>query len=73
MTGVPSDTLYILSMSESGHLGERHQARRTGAGLAAGDMVEGDCTLLGRGVAVGVTWLFTSASVFSPTRENGSG
>jgi len=53
--------------------GERHQARKTGGGLATGDVVEGDCTLLGRGVAVGVTWLFTSASIFSLMQVNGSG
>jgi hypothetical protein len=48
-------------------LGKCHRARKAHADLTVGDVVEGDCTLLGYGMAVGMTWLLTVASVFSPT------
>jgi hypothetical protein len=50
-------------------LGECHQARKARAGLVVGDVVEGDCTLLERGVMR----LFTAASVFFLTWEHRSG
>ncbi len=50
-----------------------HQAKKIHVALVAGDVVEGDCTLLGHGVAVDVIWLFTAASVFFLTWEHGNG